>query len=303
MEPSNPLGRRMPHTPRPARLALATALALACAGVGGCGPEESRQRPPPDGSEQIRILVACLPQEACDRAVRELKTMGSAVVPQIGAALRDLSPNSDGSWLGEALFAFGEEAAAAGDTVFTRLVLGSNTAHVMASVLAVSGKDGQRLLVRALSPEHPEACLIAALIKVEADSEAAVRALGRLASHAKEDVRKASLRCLSESGELGRSLLPKIRKAFEDGVEYVRYAAMEAAAGVAAHGDSVTADALAARLLRETETSVMRAAIAALLSLEAATPAVRRALRHAAAKPDEWVSAEAASALTRLFPD
>lgn len=207
------------------------------------------------------------------------------------------------SWLGEALFAFGEDAGAAGEAVLSRLVLGTNTAHVMASVLAVSGETGQRLLTKALDPDHPEACLVAALIKIEAESDSAVKAIGPLTANESSDVREEALLRLSESGPRGRTQLPGIHKALKDEVESVREAAVQAAAGVAAEGDADTADALAELLLQETDGAVMRAAIAALEELGARTPTVRRSLEYAAGQAEEDVASESAAALQKLFPD
>jgi len=241
--------------------------------------------------------------DECEQAIKELKAMGPAVVPQIGDALRALPPDVDGSWLGEALFAFGEDAAPAGEAVLSRLVLGTNTAGVMAAVLDVSGPEGRKLLVRALAPDHPEACLVFALGKVEVDTDVEAMAVARLVEHQSAPVREAALLCLSETGEWGRSQLGVIRRAFRDRSEAVREAAVGAAASVAACGDTVTADALGELLLRENERSVVCDTIEALLSIKAGTPTVRRGLERVAGGGDEETRTMAAAALRELFPN
>lgn len=288
-------------TPSFENLLLVIALGVGCLGVAGCVVRERPAPPPPDGSAQVRVLATHGAQVECEQAIEELLAMGPAVVPQIADALHRLPPETDGSWLGEALFAFGEKATPAGEAVLSRLVLGTPTAWVMAAVLDVSGPEGHKLLLRALAPHLPETCLVAALGKIEANNESAVRAVARLIDHESTDVRSEAMRRLGESGERGRSHLDLIQTAFRDPSDSVRYAAVEAAASVAAPGDATTADAIGDVLMRETDSSVVGAAIQALLAIKARTPTVRRGLERVAANGEDMTRADAQAALRELF--
>jgi hypothetical protein len=291
------------HTPDLAMLCLAAVLGVAPGALSGCKPGVTPQAQRTGASEYLKILQSGATHDEKLRAIEGLKAMGPSVVPEIADALSALPPEIDGSWLGQALFAFGEDAAPAGEAVLSRLVLGTTTAHMMASVLEVSGPRGQELLVRALEPHHPEECLVAALIKVEPDTDSAVLAIGRLVDHESADVREEALSLLWESAEKGRSQLNAIRNAFRDSSDVVRVAAVEAAASVAARGDATTGNALGELLMREDESRVVSAAIDALLALEVRTETVRQGLERVAASGGGETSAEAEVAVRKLFSD
>ena len=155
--------------------------------------------------------------------------------------------------------------------------------------------------MRALAPHHPEGCLIAALIKVETNTDAAVRAVARLADHESSGVREEALLRLGDDPERSRSRLDVIRRAFWDDSDAVRVAAVQTATQVAAPGDAITADALGDLLLRESEDSVVSAAIEALLLLKVRTQTVRQGLQRIVGSGNEETSAEAAAALCELF--
>jgi hypothetical protein len=270
---------------------------------GCCETPASNSHPSVDASSEIQVLASGPPQELGDRAIASLVAKGPEVIPQIADAIARLPADADGSYLGEALFAFGPQASPANDAVYGRLILGSWAAYVWATVLAETGEEGQQLLIRGLDPAHPELCLIAALSKLEPNTDAAVIALAHLADHPSSEVRSATFLAMQGvSPPSARPLLPALRLAVEHDDTEVRSSALSAAEWIGTRGDAVTADAIARRVLQDCDEIEMRHSIKVLILLGASTPTVRRALDLAAGGEDEITKELALDALQKLFP-